>query len=442
MFKLKNYILLTLFLGVTSVFAQQKIWSLQECVDYALENNITVQKSNNSILTSEQNVVAAKGNLLPSLGASASQSMGFGNQELFQGQFVNRTSHQTNVGIQVSQNIFNGFRNTNLYKQSLLSQEASELQLQQLKDDISLNVANAYLNVLFNKENMEAAKAQTEFSKKQLDQVKSFVDAGVQPKANIFDAEATLASDEQSLTTAENNYNLSLLTLSQLLQIPYKGFQVEMIDIDASYFTLFYNDVDSILEYAYGNRNEIKLAEKNIEVAELGTQINKAGYWPSVSFGYGFGSNVFYSNLTENEDSFFNQLNNQKSHSFRLGVNIPIFSQFQNKTAVAKSQIQELNSKLDLEQAKLDLEGNIQRAFTDAQAALKAYESAKKSIESQKLALENAEERYKLGNMTAFDLEQTRIRYLNAQNLLINAKYDFVFKTKVLDFYMGKSITN
>ncbi|MCR8669526.1 TolC family protein [Aestuariibaculum sp. M13] len=442
MFKYKTKISIVVFFVGAAVFAQEKIWSLQECVDYALENNISVQKSNNSILTSEQNVVAAKGNLLPSLGASASQSMGFGNQELFQGQFVNRTSHQTNVGIQVSQNVFNGFRNTNIYKQSLLSQEASELQLQQLKDDISLNVANAYLNILFNKENLEAAKAQIEFSKGQLEQVKSFVDAGVQPRANIFDAEATLASDEQSLTTAENNYNLSLLTLSQLLQIPYKGFQVEMINIDASYFALFYHDVDSILEYAYSNRNEIKLAEKNIEVAELGTEINKAGYWPSVSFGYGFGSNVFYSNLTENEDSFFNQLNNQKSHSFRLGVNIPIFSQFQNKTAVAKSQIQELNSKLDLEQAKLDLEGNIQRAFTDAQAALKAYESAKKSIESQKLAFENAEERYKLGNMTAFDLEQTRIRYLNAQNLLINAKYDFVFKTKVLDFYMGKTITN
>ncbi|MBD0833462.1 TolC family protein [Aestuariibaculum sediminum] len=442
MLKLKYNILLLMFLMSVVSVAQQKKWSLQECIDYALENNISVQKSQNSLLTGEQNVIAAKGGLLPSIGASANQSMGFGNQELFQGQFVNRTSHQTNFGIQVSQTVFNGFRNSNLYKQSRLSQEANELQLQQLKDDIALNVANAYLNVLFNKENLEIAKAQIEFSKNQLEQVKSFVNAGVQPKANIFDAEATLASDEQSLINAENSYNLSLLSLSQLLQIPNKGFQIELIDINSFSFALFYNDVDSILSYAYDNRNEIKLAKKNVEVAELGTEVNKAGYWPTVSFGYGFGSNVFFSNLTENEDSFFNQLNNQKSHSFRLGVNIPIFSKYQNKTAVAKSQIQEQNSKLDLQQAKLDLENNIQQAFTDAQAALKAFEAAKKSIESQKIAFENAEERYKLGNMTAFDLEQTRIRYLNAQTSLINSKYDFVFKTKVLDFYMGKSLKN
>ena len=151
---------------------------------------------------------------------------------------------------------------------------------------------------------------------------------------------------------------------------------------------------------------------------------------------------MFFTNLTDTEEAFFNQLNQQKGHRFGLNLNIPIFSRFQNKTAVAKSRIQEENSKLNLEQAKLDLESNIQRAFTDAQAAFKAYEAAKKSLKSQVLAFNNSKERYDIGSLTAFDLEQARVQLINAESSLINAKYDFVFKTKVLDFYMGKSLTD
>lgn len=438
----KSILALTVFLLLTLSFKAQenKVWSLEECIDYALEHNITIQQQDNAVLSSNQDVVAAKGGFLPSLSASASQNLGLGNQEIFQGEFVDRTTHATNIGVRVSQNVFNGFRTTNLYKQSLLAQEQTALQLKKLKDDIALNVANAYLNVLFNKENLETANKQVAFSQKQLEQVKSLVEAGVQPKANIYDAEATLASDEQSQTVAENNYNLALLTLSQILQIPYKGFQVEMITVDMPSSTLLYNDVQPILDFAFSNRSEIKIAEKDIELAALNTKVNKAGYMPSVSFSYGFGSNVFYSNLADDEDAFFKQLNDQKAHSFSLGINIPIFSQFQNKTAVAKAQLQEQNSKLALNQARLDLESTIQTAFTDAQAAFKAFQASKKAMASQELAFQNSQERYKFGAMNAFDLEQSRIQYINAQASLINAKYDFIFKTKVLDFYLGKPI--
>ena len=173
----------------------------------------------------------------------------------------------------------------------------------------------------------------------------------------------------------------------------------------------------------------------------MNTKISKSGYLPSVSFSYNFGTNVFFTNLSTTEDAFFRQLEDNKGHSFNLSVNIPIFSQFQNKTAVAKSKVREENAKLDMNQAKLDLESNIQRAYTDAQAAFKTYEAAKKSLESQELSFENSQERFNIGVMNSFELEQSRIRYINAQSSLINAKYDFVFKTKVLDFYMGKRIT-
>ena len=432
-------VLMALFLGLMA-YAQEKKWTLEECVDYALEHNITVKQAENTLLLNKQDIKASQGNFLPSVGVGLRQSLSLGQAELFPGNFVDRTFHSTSAGLSVSQTVFNGFRNSNVYRQSQLNLETNQLELERIEDDISLNVVNAYLNVLFNKENLETAQAQYDFSAQQLDQVKVLVDAGVQPKANIYDAEATLSRDAQQVTIAENNLKLALLNLSQLLLLPFEGFDVEVIDVGTPSETLLYSDVSPILEYAMANRVEIKVAEKNIENAALNTEISKSGYYPSVSLGYGFNTGANFSNLNSS-NSFFQQINENKGHSFNLNVNIPIFSRYQNKTSVAKSKIQEENSKLNLEQAKINLESIIQSAYTDAQAAFKAYQAAIKSLESQKLAFNNAKERYDLGNMTAFDLEQSRVQLINAQSSLINAKYDFVFKTKVLDFYIGKTIT-
>lgn len=440
---MKKYFLAVVFLLVClSVSAQNKKWALEELVNYALENNITVKQTENTLLINEQDIIAARGQFLPSASANMSHNLSLGNRELFPGQFVERTDNSTAINIGLNQTIFNGYRLTNLYKQSQLQLEANQFELNRIKDDISLNVVNGYLNVLFNKERLEIANAQYEFSSNQLRQVKVLVDAGAQPKANIYDAEATLSRDAQQVTLAENNYNLALLTLSQLLQVPFRGFDVEVINIETPSEALLYNNITPILNFAFENRNEIKVAEKNIENAELGTEISKSGFYPTVTASYGFGSNVFFSSLVDTEESFLDQLNQQKGQRFGVNVNIPIFSRFQNKTTVARSKIQEENSKLNLDQAKLTLEANIQRAYTDAQAAFKAFEAAKKSLTSQELAFKNSTERYDVGAITAFDLEQGRVQLINAQSSLINAKYDFVFKTKVLDFYMGKSLTN
>lgn len=429
---------IALLIGIAG-FSQNKVWTLQECVDHAYENNITIKQGQNSLLINEQDIEAAKGNLLPSLRGSTSQSLSLGSVELFPGTFANRTFHSTNVGISLSQNVYSGNRNKLLLEQSRLNYERNLLSQDKTKDDIGLFVVNAYLNILFNNENLQTARAQYEFSQKQLKQVQDLVDAGVQPKANVYDAEATLANDEQSVTIAENNYVLSLLSLSQLLQVPFEGFQVQIVDIGTPSQAIMYSNVNPVLNQAFANRSEIKIAETDIENAKLNTKIAKTGYLPTVSFNYGFNSGANFTNLS-NSNSFFQQINENKGHSFSVNVGIPIFSRFQNKTSVAKSKIQEDNTALSLEQAKLDLESTIQRAFTDAQAALKTYAAAQKSLDSQQLAFDNSQERYNIGVMNAFDLEQIRIRLVNAEASLINAKYDFVFKTKVLDFYTGKPI--
>ena len=440
---MKNICTVLFLIGTLSSFAQKK-WTLKECVDHALEHNISVKQSQNNLLVNAQDITAAKGQFLPSFSGSLGEGLNIGSgldPVLNQRIFSQTTRHSFNYNVNVNQNVFNGFRTLNLYKQSLLNQEINNLELARIKDNISLNVVNAYLNVLFNIENLEIAKNQFDFSQQQLNQVTNLVNAGVQPRANLFTSEATLSRDEQQVTIAENNYNLSLLSLSQLLQVPFNGFKVEVVDLDSPSEVLLYKDVTPIINYAFENRNEIGIAEKNIENAELSTEISKSGYLPSVSFNYGFSSVWSESANDFLKQDYFSELDLNKGHNFNLNVNIPIFSRFQNKTAVAKSRIQQENSKLNLEQAKLDLESNIQRAFTDAQAAFKAYNAAKKSLASQEFVFNSSNERYTLGNITAFDLEQARVQFINAQSSLINAKFDFIFKTKVLDFYMGKPLT-
>jgi outer membrane protein len=435
---MKFSLLILCFVVGLNGYAQKK-WNLQECVTHALENNISVRQTENSLLTNDQDIIAAKGNFLPALGLNGSQRLNLGNVEVFDGNFVDRTFHSTSLSVNVSQTIFNGFRNTNIYRQSLINKEANEEEFNRIKDNVALNVVNSYLNVLLNKENLTIAQVQYNFSIEQLERVKALVSAGTQPQANVFDAEATLANDEQSLTVAQNSYTLALLSLSQVLQVPFDGFDVEIIDLEAPSELVMYSDVRPILNYAFENRSEIKVAQKNIESAELAREISKSGFYPTFSFSYGLNAGANFSNLS-NDNSFFQQINDNKGHSFSLNLNIPVFSRFQNKTALAKSSIQVENRKLALEQAKLDLESNIQRAFTDAKAALKTYSSTQKSVAARQLSFDNAQERYNIGALNALDLEQNRTQLVNAQSSLVRAKYDFIFKTKVLDFYLGKPL--
>ena len=418
-------------------FAQDKIWTLEECIDHALENNITILQAENSLLSSKQDIISAKGNFLPSINSNLSGGASLGNIEVFPGEFRDREFYSTSVGIGFSQSVFNGFRNINLLNQSKLSLERNQFELEKFKDDISLNVVNTYLNVLFNKENLELAKLQVEFSEFQVNQVKTLVEAGSEPNSTLIETQATYSRDIQNLTIAENNHDLALLTLAQLLQLPYENFDVEVIEIDTPSANLMYNDIAPILNYALQNRNEIKVAERDIELAKLGTKISKSAYLPNVSMGYGFNASANFSNLTV-DDELLDQLNVNKGHSINMNISIPIFNRNQTKAQVKKSKIQEETTNLALEQAKINLESTIQRAFTDARAALKSYEAAQLSLQSQEVAFQNSQERFIIGALNSFDLEQSRLRLINARSSLINAKYDFIFKTKVLDFYLGK----
>ena len=446
-----------LFCAVFS-FAQQKVWTLKECVNHALENNIAVKQTQLDALIAEENMTTAKANFLPTVSGSASQNFNFGSFIGNDGSRISRDTRGNSFGVNTGITIFNGFQSINLYKQAQLGLKTSQLQLDILKDNISLNVVNAYLNILLNKETLKLAQEQIAISQVSLEQVQGLVDAGVRAKADLLASQSQLATDNERLVNAQNSVILSLLSLSQILQVTKENFEVENILIDLTNTVLVYNNTDEILSYALTKRPEIKNAELNVENAEFNIAIAKSSYYPTLTFGAGLGTSyqhiqgqddvipIFDQNtgmITElRPNGFGKQLENNLGYNFGVSLNIPIFSGFRNDANVNRSKINKERINLTLEQEKQTLTANIEQAYADAKASLKQYEASKTSVIAQEEVFKNELEKYDLGVSTSFELEQVRNRLINAQSSFLNAKYNFVFKTKVLDFYMGKSLTN
>ena len=426
-----------------SINAQDKKWTLQECVNHALDNNITIKQNRLNVEISQENVNSSKGNFLPNLNASTGGSLSFGS--LIDPVLNTRISSTTNFGgsfgINSGITVFNGYRNLNTYKQAQLGVEGSELDLEKIQDDISLFVVNTYLNVLFAKENLSVAKVQFEISKKQIENAKAKFDAGVKPKGDLLNAQSTAASDEQSVISFENTLNLALLDLAQLLQVEPVGFDVEVIDVESPSVSLLYKSPNEVYQKALTNRPEIKKAQLDIESAGLSVEIAKGAYLPSVSAGANIGTRYGFNLKNNSHVPFLTQLDNLLGYGASFNVNIPIFNRNQTKSNVNRQKINYEISKFGLEDQKLQLQQTIQKAFYDAKAAAKTYVAAEKSLIAQKEAFKNAQESYNLGAMTQFDFDQVRNRFVNAEGTIIRAKYDYIFKTKVLKFYFGEPIT-
>lgn len=431
-------------LAVTFSFAQEKKWTLKECVDYALENNISIKQNEYNIEISNEDVTTAKGNFLPNLSASASGSFNSGLSPDQFGILQQTDNINSNFNASAGGTIFNGFRNLNTYKQSKLGVESSKLTLEQIEADISLNVVNAFLNILFAKENLNVAKVQYEISYKQIERAQGQVEAGTRPKAELLNVQSTAINDEQNIVTQENALDLALLNLAQLLQVDPEGFDITAIQVDSPSALLLYDDSSSIFEIALNSRPEIALAKLNVENSNLGIEIAKGAYLPSLSYSLSAGTSYFnqLNNLPPGFEnpSFSDQISDRFSYRGGLSLSIPIFSRGQVKANVNRAKINRSISELSLKNEELQLRQIIEQAFLDSKAAAKTFIASEKSLEAQKEAFKNAQERYNLGAMTLFDFDQVRNRLVNAESTMIRAKYDYIFKTKVLKFYNNEPI--
>ena len=432
---------LILFVALITSIAtfSQKKWTLKECVDEALKKNISIQQNQLSLELAKKDVEIAKGNFLPNLNGSSSGRFGFGS-------FIDNTTNTRistdnfNASFDLNSNItiFNGFRNTNTFKQAQLGVESSLLDLKQIENDISLRVVNSYLNVLFAKENLEVAKVQAEISKKQIEAANERFKSGVIAKGELLNFQSTAANDLQNVVTQENALDLALLNIAQLLQEPTENFDVAPIEVGTPSASLLYNNSSIVYNKSLDYMPEIARAKLAIENADFNIKLAKGSFLPSLTAFAGMGTGYSHRfNEFASNDYFFKQLNDNLGYNIGVSLNVPIFNRFQTKNRVAKSVINREISETRLESQKLILKQTIEQAFLDVKSSLKAYEAANISLEAQKEAFKNAQERYNYGAMTLFDFDLVRTRLVNAESTMIRSKYDYVFKTKVLQFYSG-----
>ncbi|GAA3601947.1 TolC family protein [Flavivirga amylovorans] len=462
-----------------SSFAQDKKWTLRECVDHALENNISIKQSGLDLELSELSKKGAIGNFLPTLSASGSHSWNIGlNQNITTGLLENQTTQFTSIGLSSNVPIYSGLRNINQLHRANLEILASQYRLSDMKDDISLLVANSFLQILFNKEQLKVQKAQYEVTNQELKRGIELVEAGVLPEGDVLELKATLASQEQQIVNAENSILLSKINLAQTLLIDdYQNFDIVEVEYNVPLTTVLSQPSKVIIEKAKENRYDLKIAEASVKLADYDLKLAKGSLQPTLSAFYGYNTRASYSdrilgvdripdgtnttigfvegtgeavlspNFTSTSiiggpDALLDQFSINDGHSFGLSLNIPIFNGFSLKNNVKRNSINLERSKNQLEQANLDLETEVYQALNDSKGALKAYEAALKTIDAREEAFNYSRERYNIGLLNSFDLSQSQARFEQAQSDVVRTKYDYIFKLKVLEFYFGIPITN
>tara|TARA_R110002153_G_scaffold240661_3_gene395392 strand:- start:954 stop:2285 length:1332 start_codon:yes stop_codon:yes gene_type:complete len=436
-------IVLVAFITTLSTFSQKK-WTLKECVGEALKKNISIQQNRLSLELAKKDVDIAKGNFLPNLNANTGGNLNFGTgfDPVSQNR-VNTTFFGGSVNVSSGITVFNGYRNTNTYKQAQLGVESGLLDLKKIENDISLFVVNGYLNILFAKENLNVAQVQYEISKKQIEASESRFKSGVIPKGDLLNTQSTAATNLQSVIAQENALDLAILNLAQLLQVNASEFDISPIDVGTPSADLFYKNSSTVYDKSLQTMPEIANAKLAIENADLVIAITKASFLPTITASVGLSTNYgFNLNLPDgfSNDKIVDQFSDNFGYGAGFNVSIPIFNRFQTKNSVAKSIINKEISETRLESQKLSLKQTIEQSFLDVRSALKSYEAATISLSAQQEAFKNAQERYNVGAMTQFDFDQVRNRLVNAEATLISAKYDYVFKTKVLQFYSGELV--
>lgn len=440
---------LTICIGVLCS-AQQKRWTIEECVSHALKNNISIKQSELDIKSNGLDKLAAIGNFLPSVNFGGTHSWNIGlNQNITTGLLENQTTQFTSASLSSNITIYNGLQNINRLHRTKLAQLAAQYQLTKMQDDISLFVANAFLDILFNKENLKVQQLQLANDQKQLVRAQELVDAGSVPRGDLFDMKATIASDNQKVIIAENALLLSKLSLAQALQLQdFENFDIADVAVEANLSPLMAEKSETIVDKAKQVRSEIKIAKTNLDVALRDIEIAKGAYKPSLTGFYSFSTRASYSNRIVGIDPsgvpilasplpLFDQFSDNKGHNFGLQISIPVLNGLGVKTNVARSKLNYERSKIALNQANLDLEANVYKAISDAKGALKTYESSMATLEARQEAFNYAKERFNVGMMNAFDFNQSQTVFVAAQSDLIRSKYDYIFKVKVVELYFG-----
>lgn len=459
------------------LFSQDKThpWTLQQCIEYALKNNIHIKQNILNERLAEATLLQSKAQMMPDLNGSISNSYNNGRKvDPFTNQFVTGDWNQSqNFSISSSVTLFGGFQTLNSIKQNKYTLLASEQDVLKMQNDISLNIASAYLQILFAQELLATTKGQAEITRLQVERTQKLVEVGNVAKGNLLDIQAQLAGEEVNVVNAENNLSLASLNLMQMLNLDtVQNFSIVKPEIAITAETVINLSTDQIYESALKRQPEIKGAEFRLRSFGKGIAIARGGMFPRLSLSASYGSgysdastrplgspvlngfipngNVTSSGETIYEPSYsynseitpFNtQIKNNLNRSVGMYVTIPLFNGLQTYTAIRRAKISYENSALDLQLQKDNLRKNIQQAFNDASSALKKYQASQKAAGAMEESFKYAEQKYNVGAITTTDYNHAKNKLTKAKSDLLQSKYDYVFKLKVMDFYQGKPIS-
>ncbi|MFK7947744.1 MAG: TolC family protein [Saprospiraceae bacterium] len=436
-------IFLLFFLPFSGI-SQGDSWSLEKCISQAEKQSLTIQESQIGVQQAEISLERDKLSRYPNLSASTGLNYNLGRFiNPVTNEFITTNSLTNNIGLSSGLTIYNGGRLQNTIAKSELQREISKTNLEQARRDVALDVASAYLAILLAIEQENNAKITLTESEQQLERINKLIRVGSLPEADKYEAEAQVARNEQSLVTAENSVDQTYLTLKTLLQIPMsQDFKIEQPNIPIPPpESLILQPYSTIVQRAVANQPSIKAGEIQLKSSEIDIELAKAGKLPSVNLSANTGTN--YANVTQalNGIGYLEQFNNNLSGSIGVFVSIPIYDRGSTKAAVEQAKLSQLTQQISNRRVRQALETQVQLAFANAKAAAKQMQAAQRTLDASQKAFDNTKKRYELGSSTLLEFNTSRNNLETAKFNTVIAKYDYIFKLKILDFYQGKNIT-
>lgn len=446
---MKKVLFFIVYLFFTAIVKSQTVYDLNTCISRALENNISLKQSALNLRNQEQEVLRNKGQVLPSLNGFASHSYNWGQRiDPFTNQFANSRVRSNSFSINTSFTLFQGFQVQNQIKKSIIDYRISQLNVEETKNNIVLQVASMYLQVLLDKETVKSVSKQQEITTKQLEQTLKMKKAGQATDADVSNLQSQLANEQLNLVNAQNRLQVDLLSLKQLLLLDtLQDFDVETPEISDDDLPKLTLSAEEIYAMALSKMPQIKKAELQIESSQKSYYIAKGSYYPTLSLSgsWGTGYSGLRKELTPEGQvqtiPFTEQFTDNLNQNIGLNLSVPIFNRFATRTSVSQSLIGIENSKLNYEQAKQQLRKDIFQAYTDAQSAWKKYEATKTAFISAETAYLFNEKKFQNGLINFTEFSTSKNNYQIAELNYIQAKYEYLFKMKVLDFYYGTPIS-
>ncbi len=439
---MKKKIFLYLIVLCATVQSQaQEGWTLRQCIDYAIDHNIDIRRTANSAKQSAVDVNTAKWARLPNLNGSAGQSWNWGRTQTaikdeqtgdYSTVYVNTSSNSTRLSLSTSVPLFTGFEIPNQYALAKLNLKAAMADLEKAKEDISINIASDYLQVLFNRELHQVALGQVDLSKEQYERIARLAELGKASPAEVADAKSRVAQDELSAVQAENNYKLALLDLSQLIELDSpEGFKLATPEVKLELQPL--TIPDEIFQTALVSKASIQAAKYRLEGSKHRVRIAQSGLYPQLSLNASLGTD-YYSTLNR---TFRQQMSDNYSKYVGLSLSVPIFNRFTTRNKIRTARFQRENYELQLDNAKKTLYKEIQQAWYSAVAAESKYNSSTAATDASESSFKLMSEKYQNGKATAVEYNEAKQNLKKAQSDELQAKYDYLFRTKILDFYKG-----